>query len=52
MKAIDAYEKASSVGADQNDSTTVAQARMKLAMLMQAGLGPQTQIPPTGTPIP
>lgn len=36
VKAIEAYEMASEVGNQIEDSTTVAQARIKLAMLMQS----------------
>ena len=49
LRAIDAYEKASTVGNETEDSATVAQARIKLAMLMQSFGLPQIE---TGTPEP
>jgi cytochrome c-type biogenesis protein CcmH/NrfG len=35
LKALDAYEKASVAGEKLDDSTTVAQARIKMGMLLQ-----------------
>ena len=49
VRAIDAYEKASTVGNETDDPATVAQARIKLAMLMQSFGLPQME---TGTPGP
>lgn len=49
LRAIDAYERASTVGNETEDPATVAQARLKLAMLMQAFGLPQME---TGTPEP
>lgn len=49
LRAIDAYERASTVGNETEDSATVAQARIKLAMLMQSFGLPHIE---TGTPGP
>jgi predicted Zn-dependent protease len=51
VKAIEAYEMASEVGNQIEDSTTVAQARIKLAMLMQSfGLNQLETVTPELTP--
>ena len=49
LKAINAYELASEVGNQTDDAATVAQARIKLAMLMQSFGLPQIE---TSTPEP
>ena len=51
LQALQTYEKASEVGERVNDPTTVAQARIKMGMLMQImGLPTVAQPVPTSTP--
>lgn len=51
LQALQMYEKASEVGEGVNDPTTVAQARIKMGMLMQImGLPTVGQPAPTNTP--
>ncbi|GAP06593.1 protein containing TPR repeat [Anaerolinea thermolimosa] len=51
LQALQTYEKASEVGERVNDPTTVAQARIKMGMLMQImGLPTLDQAAPTNTP--
>lgn len=51
LQALQTYEKASEVGERVNDPVTVAQARIKMGMLMQVmGLPTMNQSAPTSTP--